>query len=741
MSYYTKITKAGLAAITAAMNNNSKVPITYMAFGDGNGYIPEPDENATSLVNEVYRVGVNKVEVHNKNPNWLVCEAIIPSAVGGFNIREVALYDSTGNTMLAIASYPPTYKPTVEEGAAKIQTIRIVIQVDNSGNFELLIDPDVVLATAEMVKKSKVPSLKGYDAKYQIGVDDQPSLERALANNDYIFIENGETEIGTFRNTGKHIVGLGRPSVYVNPEITPVAVQLRENSITENIDFYSMSENKEWQRVEMSKNSKIKNCGIYGFRHNSSLPNSWGIFLNNTENVSIDYCRFADNTQSDIALVDDVKDVIIIQPSNTVNGGVHLNVEPNNSSGTKGLNIFGGKFRKISLLENSLISYASENLNFYSCNIDEIQYDGSGASFYSCKINRIINVPDNIGRIFAGELKIDNASLSENLISDPYLVDVALNDSSFYWKYYNESNVVGSMKKVIGDKVDGNYIRINESLNFNGNINSRNKIIINPTKTYVICARLRSINSHGDGLNHTMLRVSWYNSDGASIKVNPISTNRGPVKVDKGWRSDVAILTPPVGAVSLSISILNSNSVNYITDISYIGLYQLELNTGCGNFNSVIAEISKPIFNRRYKRSTLPISNVNWDKNVNYLEGDIIYKDITGNDTGAYEWLCTESGVWDVKNPRFKVLKTLEQTLNIAHNFGSIPASGNSSTLSLNFPGINFSSLIAVSFSKNLMGCEIKYSIPAENKVDIFIINPTASAVELGSGNILVKLL
>lgn len=151
MSYYTKITTAGLAAITAAMNNSSKVPITYMAFGDGNGYIPEPDENATSLVNEVYRVGVNKVEVHSKNPNWLVCEAIIPSAVGGFNIREVALYDSTGNTMLAIANYPPTYKPTIEEGAAKIQTIRIVLQVYNTGSFELIIDPDIVLATSQYV--------------------------------------------------------------------------------------------------------------------------------------------------------------------------------------------------------------------------------------------------------------------------------------------------------------------------------------------------------------------------------------------------------------------------------------------------------------------------------------------------------------------------------------------------------------------------------------------------------------
>ena len=153
MSYYTKITKTGLAAITAAINNNSKVPITYMAFGDGNGSVPEPNENSTSLVNEVYRTGVNKVELHTKNPNWLVCEAIIPSAVGGFNIREIALYDKTGSKMLAVASYPPTYKPTVEEGAAKIQTIRIVLQVNNTGNVELIIDPDIILATKQDLNK------------------------------------------------------------------------------------------------------------------------------------------------------------------------------------------------------------------------------------------------------------------------------------------------------------------------------------------------------------------------------------------------------------------------------------------------------------------------------------------------------------------------------------------------------------------------------------------------------------
>lgn len=158
MSYYTKITKVGLAAIAAALNDKTKLPITYMAFGDGNGSIPEPDENATALVHEVYRTGLNKVEIHNKNPNWLVCEAIIPSAVGGFNIREVGLFDNTGSKLLAVANYPPTYKPNTEEGAAKIQTIRIVLQVDNTGNFELVIDPDVVLATVAYLQENLLAS-------------------------------------------------------------------------------------------------------------------------------------------------------------------------------------------------------------------------------------------------------------------------------------------------------------------------------------------------------------------------------------------------------------------------------------------------------------------------------------------------------------------------------------------------------------------------------------------------------
>ena len=236
MSYYTKITKAGLAAITAAMNNNSKVPITYMAFGDGNGYIPEPDENAASLVNEVYRVGVNKVEVHSKNPNWLVCEAIIPSAVGGFNIREVALYDSTGNTMLAIASYPPTYKPTVEEGAAKIQTIRIVIQVDNSGNFELIVDPDVVLATLEIVDNKFGQTIKTVNTKNELKTLGNNNLNYVYVrevDSTYKFDPNNQTpiKIGNWCLVFNKEISLKQLDVNYDDNITTILQYCYENNI------------------------------------------------------------------------------------------------------------------------------------------------------------------------------------------------------------------------------------------------------------------------------------------------------------------------------------------------------------------------------------------------------------------------------------------------------------------------------------------------------------------------------
>ncbi len=147
--YYSVFTKKGLELVTEAIRNGTKLGITSMAFGDGNGSLPVPNENFTKLVKEVHRTQLNSLAPDPNNQNWLRAEAIIASAIGGFNIRELGLY--AGNVLVAYSNYPATYKPNPSDGTARIMTFRMILQIDNVANFSLVIDPDVVLATIQYV--------------------------------------------------------------------------------------------------------------------------------------------------------------------------------------------------------------------------------------------------------------------------------------------------------------------------------------------------------------------------------------------------------------------------------------------------------------------------------------------------------------------------------------------------------------------------------------------------------------
>lgn len=173
--YHSLFTERGLELLREAIQNGTKLGITHMSFGDGNGLVPTPDATFTSMVNEVYRTTLNRLSPSKDNPNWLEADGVIPSAVGGFNIREVGLW--AGNVLVAYANYPPTYKPSADQGTAQIKTIRIVLQIDNTANFELKIDASVVMATIQSVEDAK------NDAK---GYADLTKVERASSIDDLI---------------------------------------------------------------------------------------------------------------------------------------------------------------------------------------------------------------------------------------------------------------------------------------------------------------------------------------------------------------------------------------------------------------------------------------------------------------------------------------------------------------------------------------------------------------------------
>lgn len=150
MNYYTIWTDVGHAKLANAQASGTTVAITDMAVGDGGGAAYDPTADQTELLNQVYTKALNDKYVHADNPAWVVFEAVIPEDVGGWYIREVGLFDADGD-MVAIGKYPETYKPQLEAGAGKDLYIRMIMQVSNSDNVSLEIDPSVVLSTRQYV--------------------------------------------------------------------------------------------------------------------------------------------------------------------------------------------------------------------------------------------------------------------------------------------------------------------------------------------------------------------------------------------------------------------------------------------------------------------------------------------------------------------------------------------------------------------------------------------------------------
>ncbi len=151
--YYTLLTAVGAAEWVNAEIANTSVPVSHLAFGDGNGNLIIPTEDFTALTHEVHRVPITSVTAHPDNANWLVFEAVIPASIGGWTIRELGLIGGNGggNKLLAIGNFPATYKPLLAEGAAKDMVIRVIIQVSNASVVNLTIDPSVVVATNQAI--------------------------------------------------------------------------------------------------------------------------------------------------------------------------------------------------------------------------------------------------------------------------------------------------------------------------------------------------------------------------------------------------------------------------------------------------------------------------------------------------------------------------------------------------------------------------------------------------------------
>lgn len=165
--FFAILTAVGEAKQANAAALGTSWTFAQMGVGDANGTDPIPSRTQTKLINERRRAPLNQVKVDPTNASVIIAEQIIPENVGGWWVRELALYDADGD-MVAVANCAPTFKPLLSQGSGRTQVIRINLIVSSTSNIELKIDPSVVLATREYVDTSVIEALARLDFKHSV---------------------------------------------------------------------------------------------------------------------------------------------------------------------------------------------------------------------------------------------------------------------------------------------------------------------------------------------------------------------------------------------------------------------------------------------------------------------------------------------------------------------------------------------------------------------------------------------
>ncbi|HBW3597884.1 TPA: phage tail protein [Klebsiella pneumoniae] len=176
--YSAVLTQAGEVALAEAALSGMPVGFALMGVGDGNGMLPAALASQDGLINERYRAPINRLAIADNSASVIRAEMIIPPQVGGFWLREAALYDDDG-VCLAVASVPESYKPQLAEGSGRLHALNLWIKVSNTADVKITADLSLVMASAEDVEKAKNEA-KDYADKVVGDLD--TNIKQAIAN-------------------------------------------------------------------------------------------------------------------------------------------------------------------------------------------------------------------------------------------------------------------------------------------------------------------------------------------------------------------------------------------------------------------------------------------------------------------------------------------------------------------------------------------------------------------------------
>ncbi|HDO6734618.1 phage tail protein [Klebsiella pneumoniae] len=197
-TYIAILTPAGEAKLAAAALTGEPVGFSHMGVGDGGGTLPQPHAAQAELINELYRGELNRLVIADSGANIIRAEMVMLPQVGGFWLREAALYDDEG-VCLALANLPPSYKPLLAEGAGRQQAINLWIAVHNTADVQLMADSAIIVASVAEVERAKSEA-KDYadNVAGQLDTDIQQAITAAITAAKRDFWDD-DNPVGTTR--------------------------------------------------------------------------------------------------------------------------------------------------------------------------------------------------------------------------------------------------------------------------------------------------------------------------------------------------------------------------------------------------------------------------------------------------------------------------------------------------------------------------------------------------------------
>ncbi|MGP5406660.1 phage tail-collar fiber domain-containing protein [Psychrobacter celer] len=199
-NYYVLLTDHGKSFIANAQAN-SQLALTYVVLGDANDqpYLPESRLNQTKLVHQTAKLPVASVKVINETTAEV--SAVVPSNVGGFNVHEIGITDSSGK-LVYVGNFHGGYRPTLTEGAGGDMELVITITADNLATVVIEMDGNVVSATRDWVNERFQLLLRtlipyGYLYHTHTAVNPKPLFDELLGTDTQWRRIEGQTIVAT----------------------------------------------------------------------------------------------------------------------------------------------------------------------------------------------------------------------------------------------------------------------------------------------------------------------------------------------------------------------------------------------------------------------------------------------------------------------------------------------------------------------------------------------------------------